>query len=297
MQILSFIKGLLPKFGKDRLQEDINICRSELQNVVIPSYKNAASVFTQPIAPEIKEFEKMWNSYIKVKTRGPLVTGIQTKLEEVLPILDLMDKYTQTEFESEIVVAGMTVLKSTIVRLVELSDFVSTYAIRLLNYLYVVEMTAVNKQPGYVGENLSPGEIKLIKTHFMEFCIALNALCREPKQTEKVLQSVPEVLVNARGEAALKVFGDAKVDPLGAFQVSGLVYNMIYRTGMLVAEIQANRYKRAKDLKSILELRLLALQQQTNGQEDAALEREIAIVQSRIDALDEKIRKAEESVQ
>ena len=61
--------------------------------------------------------------------------------------------------------------------------------------------------------------------------------------------------------------------------------------------MQANRYKRAKELKSVLELRLLNLQQQQSGNADATLDREIEIIQSRIDSLDEKIRKAEGSVQ
>lgn len=297
MQILAFVQSLLPKFGKDRLQEDINICRTELQNITIPSYTNAANVFDKPASKELQAFEKQWGSLIKVRAKGNMIASIKVKLEEVETTLGLIEKYTDSEFETEVVVAGMTVLKGTLVRMVEIADFVSTYALRFLNYAYISETTAVNGKPGAVGSDLSPAEIKLIKTHFIEFCIALNALSRPEKETEKLLTAIPEVLVNARGEAALKVFGEAKVDPLGVFQVKGFTGNPIYRVGMIVAEIQANRYKRAKDLKTVLELRMLDLQQSRSGQSDPALEREIDVIQSRIDSLDEKIRRAEESVQ
>ena len=85
--------------------------------------------------------------------------------------------------------------------------------------------------------------------------------------------------------------------PLGVFQVQGFTKSPIYHVGLLVAEMQANRYKRAKELKSILELRKLNLIQSRTGTADTGVERELEILQSRIDSLDEKIRKTEESVQ
>lgn len=296
MQILAFVKNLLPKFGKDRLQEDINICKNELQNTVIPSYEAAASALSTLQSKEAKEFEKLWFTYVKTAKKGSLVTSIQKKLQDIQPMLDMVENYTQKEFESEIIVAGMTVLKSTLVRMIEIADFTTTYSLRFLNYLYVLETTHILGEPGKVGSSLTPGEINLIKTHFVEFCIAVNALAKDPRQAEKVLETVPEILVNTRGEAALKVFGESKVDPLNVFQVKGFTHNPIYRVGLMVAEFQANRYKKAKELKSILELRLLNLQQIKAGNPEAQVDREIDIIQSRIDALDEKIRKAEESV-
>jgi hypothetical protein len=62
---------------------------------------------------------------------------------------------------------------------------------------------------------------------------------------------------------------------------------------MIVAEYQVARYKEKKELKSILELRLLNLKKTIDGSGDAALEKEINYTQSRIDKLNEQLRKAE----
>ena len=297
MQILNFVKSLLPKFGKNRLQEDINICRNELQNTVLPSYESAAKALTELDSKEAREFERQWATFVKTAKKGPLVASIKKQLEGVQPMLAFMDDFAQKEFETEVIVAGMTVLKSTVVRMVELAGFVSTYSLRFLNYLYVLETTHAMGKAGQMGSNLTPGEITLIKSHFMEFCLALNALSRDVKPTEKVLEKIPDILVNKNIDASLRVFGDAQIDPLGVFQVKGFTSNPIYHIGTIIAEAQANRYKRSKELKSILELRLLNLQQVNAKEQDAGTEREIEIIQSRIEALDEKIRKVEESVQ
>lgn len=296
MKILEFVTSLLPKINKSRLQEDLNITRNEFQNVVIPSYNAASSVLTKLSSPAAAEFERQWATFAKGAKRGPLIASIKEQLEGILPTLQMLEEAVDKEFEIEIINAALTVQKATIIRLLEITSFTSTYALRFLNYIYIQELQTEVGPDKEVASRMSPAETALIEKHFIEFCIAISALSRGSNEIEKTLKSVPEVLVNARGEAALKVFGDSKVDPAGIFKVKGFTGNLIYRIGMMVAEIQANRYKRNKELKSILELRLLNLQQQRAGQADATLEREIELVQSRIESLDEKIRRAEESV-
>ena len=297
MLMLKFVKSLLPKFGKDRLQEDINLVQTEIQNTVIPAYESAASALAKLQSKEAKDFERQWFSNVKQAKRTNLVTSIKDRLSVILDSVSMLEKVSETEFESEVVTAGLTVRKATIVRLVEVGGFVSTYAMRFLNYLYVLETSELKDGEQYIKNNLTPGEINLLKNHFFEFCVAVNAMARDKRQLEKVLTEVPEILVSDRGEAALKVFGEAKVDPTGVFRVKGFTYNPIYHIGLIIAERQANRYKLAKELKSILELRLVNLQQIRSGNPEANVDREIEMVQSRIDALDEKIRKDEESVQ
>ena len=66
---------------------------------------------------------------------------------------------------------------------------------------------------------------------------------------------------------------------------------------MMFAQSQVSRYKEAKDLKTNLELRKLYLDSiKASGQGDETLQREIDIIQSRIDRCAEQIRKEEEKV-
>ena len=66
---------------------------------------------------------------------------------------------------------------------------------------------------------------------------------------------------------------------------------------MMFAEFQVSRYKEAKELKTNLELRRLYLESfRASGQQDEGTQKEINIIQSRIDRCSEQIRKAEENV-
>lgn len=66
---------------------------------------------------------------------------------------------------------------------------------------------------------------------------------------------------------------------------------------MMVANYQVARYKEAVELKTNLELRKIFLEGlQANGQADAVVQKEIEIIQSRIDNCAEQIRKEEEKV-
>ena len=65
MQILNYVKSLLPHFNKERVQEDINICRNEMQNTTIVMYQNAEGALKNLQSKEAKEFEKQWFTYVK----------------------------------------------------------------------------------------------------------------------------------------------------------------------------------------------------------------------------------------
>lgn len=295
MNILNFVSSLLPSFKKDKLLEDLEVCTAELQNVVLPSYRLASSAITTLRSKQAKDFERLWASRAKDTKKGPMLASIHLKLEQVLPTLDLIGRYATKDFEEVIITQGLTIKKSTIIKLLEVADWANTYALKFLNYLYTLEIKEVSDTPSQLAGSLTPGEINVIETSFNEFIYALNALSKKPDQLEKILEKAPDILVKASSEATLALAGQA-TDQTGVFSLKGFIGSPIYRVGLIIAEYQATRYKRNKELKTLLELRLLNLQQQQSGNPDSAVEKEIEILQSRIEALDEKIRKAEESV-
>ena len=297
MKILGFVQSLLPSIKKDRLEEDLDICIKDITNTVIPAYTPAANAMHDMHSSEAKEFERMWFSNVRDAKKGEFIKSVESKLKDCMPVLEYIQRMIDEQFESEIMAEGLTILKTTLLRIVEISGFASTYALRLLNYIYTLETKEITGKESNIAGSLTQGEINLIKTHFLEYCIAINSISRDVKKTEKTLKAIPDVLVSAKGKAAMAAFGDAKTDALGAFNVRGFSLNPIYHIGMVIAEFQANKYKRNKDLKSVLELRLLNLQQAKDGKPDAVTDKEIELLQSRIESLDEKIRKAEESVQ
>lgn len=298
MNILKYAAGLLPMFPRNRLEEDARVTRTAIETTALTAYKRAEEVFSGKLkSPEGQKFAKEWKSLIQNPGREQeLVPSIRRKLEECLPALDYADKAIASDFEVDVVVAGITIKKATIVRILELEAFIATYSLRFLNYLYVCETAAVGAKNA-IQDQLSPGEIKLITHHFTEFCMALNAIARSEKDLVKQLDAVPDVLVDARGSAALASLSGNKVDPLSVFGIKNFTYNPIYHIGQIVAEMQASSYKRNVELLAVLELRAMNLQQQQSNNPDAGVEREITVVQGRIDKLSETIRKQEESIQ
>lgn len=299
MEILKFVTGLLPQFGKDRMEEDLRIVRTELETITIPAFALAEEVFGKPLkSREGQALEKSYRSSIGNMGRAAtLVVSIREKLQEIVPVLAALENAIDKDFEKEIFVAGLTLRKANILRMLELSGFVSTFSLRLLNYIYILETAEAGTNASYVADSMSPGEIKRIKSNMFEFCLALKALGQPKEKIQKTLDAIPEVLVNAKGQAALAAFTADKIDPFGLFNVQGFTYNPIYHIGMMVAEYQFDRYKRARELKSVLELRMLHLQKVRDDNTDPGVEREIQVIQGRIDGLSERIRKFEESAQ
>ena len=124
----------------------------------------------------------------------------------------------------------------------------------------------------------------------------IKSLSKDPKDFEKELAKLPDVTVGPMSEVTLTNVGSAKLDPINIFSMNGFI-SPIYRIGMMVANYQVARYKEAVELKTNLELRKIFLEGlQANGQADAVVQKEIEIIQSRIDNCAEQIRKEEEKV-
>jgi hypothetical protein len=85
-------------------------------------------------------------------------------------------------------------------------------------------------------------------------------------------------------------------DPMESAGLSGFVGSAIYAIRLPIAQWQNDRYEAAKSKKQQLELRLLYLQMQSKQKHDPAIEKEIAVVQDRIDGLEYKLRKTEEDL-
>lgn len=172
-------------------------------------------------------------------------------------------------------------------------DLFPDILLRLLNYFYVLEAAATSKDNSYVSKELSKGDIKELESSLPDFCRAIKSLSKDPKDFEKELAKLPDVTVGPMSEVTLTNVGSAKLDPINIFSMNGFI-SPIYRIGMMVANYQVARYKEAVELKTNLELRKIFLEGlQANGQADAVVQKEIEIIQSRIDNCAEQIERRE----
>lgn len=298
MEILKFLKTLLPSFGKERLAEDARITKEELKNVVLATYSNAEPLvklkkFNHKV---MVDFDMLFQRNVKVDRGDNMIGCIAKTLPKVIEFQEGIENLIDKKFEKDIIVEGVTVFKANVIQAQEMLSFVSRYAAMFLNYAYVLETEAVNGDTRYVKDALSPGDIDYINTSFLDFVKAYALVSRTGKDVTKVLEEVPDVIIGKSPEAVTAVFDNDKTDPLNLRDVKGFSSSPIFHVRLIVAQWQANRYKRMQDTKTVLELRLLNLQKQLDKNPDARIETQINYIQSRIDGYAEKMRKDEESV-
>ncbi len=287
----------MPRFTKDRLTEDARITLSELETIAIPAYGSALTIlkprsFSSSI---VKDMEKTYKRNVKSAGSSNLLEAINDGLEVMLKNHKIIQDYVEKVFEDEVISAGVSVLKVNLIRLLELHSFCTRFSLKLLNYIYVLETAEVQANDKYVKESLSAGEIKWLDENFLTFCFAMGACTKSPKSVTDTLNAIPDLILSEGAEAAIASVGEAKADPFNVATL-GFSSSPIFHVRMVVANFQANRYKEKKELKTILELRLLNLKRNMEKNPDAALEREIEYVQSRVDRLDHYIREVEGSV-
>lgn len=304
MNIVSYVKSLLPKFGKDRVLEDSRIIRTELETVSIPSYVEAEKAFTKWTfkSETLKGFITIFNRNIKPTSgfgnKDNMVITIRKGLERLLDILEMTEDNLQKNLEEDVIADGVTCLKANLIQCLEGVSYLSKYSFKLLNYIYVAETGALeDNEKNALKSNFSPAELEYIEKGFVEFCLVFGALTRSKQEFTKLIDQVPDIMVNfTNGDAITSTITSDKLDPLGMRSFSVRVTNPIYHIGLMVAEWQAQQYKLSKETKKILELRLLNLELIVQKNPDAKLQQEIEYIQSRIQGLDFKIRKMEESI-
>jgi hypothetical protein len=297
--ILNYASKLLPVFKKDRIIDDARVVQTELNTNTIPSYETAIEIF-KPSAVKSKiiiDLNKAYSTNMGGNSRSGMVADVWARLKSISDVVTLVSSDAMNNFEASVIVDGISLHKVSLIKTLELCGFISRYALRFLNYLYILETSEVSKNPGeYIGRQLSKGEIKELELYFSDFCRSLKALSNNPEFFNKEIEKLPNITVNPMSEATMANIGSSKLDPLNIFALSGFV-SPIYRVGMMFAEYSVSRYKETKELKTNLELRRLYLENcKATGQIDEGMQKEIDIIQSRIDRCSEQIRKAEEKV-
>jgi hypothetical protein len=297
LRIIDYIKALLPRLDKSKVQEDLRVTSSELSNAVIPTYQNAAEYFklNKIKSDEAKNLTSIFYSHFNLQGGGKkssLVEEISKRLPAFKDNTDYVLEQAEELFEKDIIKEGLTAKKAILLRAADYTSFVSRYSLDLLNYLYAVESKAMGK-----GDPLPPATIKYITSNISKFAIMLSDYSVPNKDFRKLVLDVPEINIGNKNAAATSaLFGNSSVDPFSASQVQGFV-NPIYHVRLMEAEWQASRYKANKEKKKLIEMQLLHLKLLNDGKSDPKIEEEIEYLQSRVDKLGRYLLEVEESLQ
>lgn len=299
VSILHYTAALLPIFKKDRILDDARVVQTELLTNTIPVYESSESLFAPKLvkSKELNNFSKTYFTYLGGNNPKGMIADISARLKHINAVVNYVTQAAENKFETSVVVDGITLYKVSLIKVLELCGFISRYSLRFLNYAYILEAGATGGgAEDYLNQELSKAEVRELDKYFADYCRTLKSLSRDPKQFMKDVEQLPDIVVGPNSEATMSNLGTTKLDPLNLFAVNGFV-NPIYRIRMGFAERQVSRYKEAKELKTNLELRKIYLENyRASGSQDEATQKEINVIQSRIDRCAEQIRKTEESV-
>lgn len=302
MKILSYVKSLLPRMGKDQVLEDLRNTSTELDDVVAPSYRNASEFFrsnkfqSDPAKDLEAAFQRKFDRNGQSKQPN-FISEINFRVPFLRENVAFIEEQIEALFEREIYAEGLSARKAILLRAAEHLSFISRMSADILNYVYTSEAQAVGSD-AFDGSELSPAEKRHVEINIGNFSQLLSDYGMPNKKFVDMIGTIPDIFVNSRSAASVAgAFDESDVDPFQANTLSNFVGNPIYHLRVIVTEWQASRYRANKDKKRMLELRLLHLEMLEAKKSDPKVEQEIEYTRNRVNKLDRALREVEESVE
>ncbi len=300
MSILTFIKGLTHKLGKNEIAKSCELTLDGLRDNTLPAYESALDLFKtfKLSTPEAKDYQQ--DLVRGVKGAGnSMFEIIYTAMQNAEGWLVGISKKSETLFGDQEATMALTYQKANYLRAVAAIGFGVEFARRFLNYIYVLETAKVEENTETL-EQQTKAQVDYIVKHFGDFVIVTRFLQKKFEDVAATIDDAPDAVVSSLTEQTFAhTLGAARLDPLGMnnftlpYDVSTRI-NPFYLIGTMVASFQVACYKAAKDELDLLQMRKLYLEKLAKGKPDAALQVQIEKLQERITNKQYEIEKLEE---
>jgi hypothetical protein len=300
----SYLSSLLPFFKKDTVLEDLRITKDELE-AVIKSYQEAETVFkagrfkNEKTTRLAKDYQLGITN--KLGSRN-FINDITKRLENVYDNVLTVELLLDKTLEKDIIKDGLTAKKASLIQAANYSSFISRFSYDVLNYVYVLETEQTEKllkSKDVEGTSeLPPAKINYIISNISSFGRLLDVLGLPNKEFVKVIDDLPDVVVNEKTIVSLDgVYGESNLTPFSSQLAKGFMeMGPIYHFRIAIAEWQARRYKANQDKKQLLELRKLNLEMENDKNPSPKVQAEIEYLATRIGNVEYSMKQMEEAV-
>ena len=270
MIISKFINALKPKLSKVDILSDIHSQQKELDEVVITSYKEFNSVFSNYKFKSdlLVKIEK------ELKKRAPgknnLFGEILSRLETLRENLDKIESLVDKHFTDVIYKDAINLAQANLMQFITASSYVIRYSRNLMT-LGLIEEAEAN------GQNSSISMVKVehtrLENEFVRYVNTLINVTDKGKAAESLISRIPNTFASDETVAAHSS-NKSYVDPFSLnFLDSG--FNPAYFIGMIVAEKQAANYQDSKEDFEVQQSLLLNLRLAQARENDPKLEKKI----------------------
>lgn len=296
MKIMSFIASLLPTFDRQRVIGNIAALQSELGGSVVKVATEASELIGKKKlqADYSKELDKRFHQITRIFRSANIVQAIATVLESLPAKLGYLENLVNTDFAKDVARDALSYQKASVLKYLEVTEFFSNYAERLLLKIMEAETCAMNGTDATFGQNASPALHKWMDQNERDFFQVLEALALPLKDVQEKIDAIPNITALPDNVDTVKeTVGANALDPLGLGFLITTWFNPIYRLRMNYADWQVKRYRAKQELTQALQFRLLALKEAYAKKQDPRLEKSINYHEGRINELTRELAETE----
>ncbi|EKD89613.1 MAG: hypothetical protein ACD_33C00033G0002 [uncultured bacterium] len=304
MNIINFIKRLLPSFNKSDILTDMEVSIEYISNI-LDSYASYESVLkvTKITAKKnkdvLKEFYKdlkLPKSKVKLSNNENIATDMLTLFKNVKVNGDYILEELDGAINDVIVSEALTAYKAFLIRSIGHYYFMTKFATDLLNFIYINETLEVNEDLDKEYKLNKKQEENIVKNIWI-FARLLSLYGLDHETFKDNISSIENItLPKEEVEKVVNIYNSGNVDAFNNLP-SGFIGSPIYSIRLVFAQWQSQRHHELKDKKKLLELRYLHYKLlKESGQSDVNVENEIIYLQKRLSDIDYKLAKLEEGV-
>lgn len=293
MKIIDVIRSVIPTIFKRDVNDKLQQLQKELETSTIPILKET-TMFFEGKEFRSKEVQRLITPFNRIvqKRQGNIITTIRYTAENIGNIANELKPILERNFKDATSSSGLTYRKAQYLQLIDTAMFFSEYARLFANYIIVAE-TAEFDPGNTIKKRLTPVQIKKIETEFINFTHATNILNNKLATIIRMLESVPDLIIDEENIGMVEATSGVKtVDPVN-FGFISANYNPFYAIQMKMAVNDHAKYERALEQREMIRLRLHNLNKLAAGEPDPYVQKEIELLEEKVQKLDAQIAKTE----
>lgn len=296
MKIEQYVANVTGGLNKRQVVEHVRRLRQDLRDNTCPPYQSASEWFKDYTFKSkfASDFSQQFGRNAKLPFRGNYVQVVYQVLDRTAKNMEIIEKLVDRHFSNEIMASGLTYLKGNLIQYIDIVDFATRYARKLLLLTYASEKNALERNGAEMGKEMPRPEMQWLEANRDNFFAALASISPTPAELEKAIEQIPDIVVaQADGAILSNTLGRQSIDPLRMGFISARV-NPIYHFRKWLVEREVARYDAAVEERQLLEYRLLDLKNLQNGEPDPKLQQIIEYNSKRLEKLNFRIAKMEE---
>ena len=292
--VVEFVQSLVPRMAKDDVVTDISTTIQEFETLVLPIVASLRSEkkHIKLKAGVSKGIMSTFSSHYKGKGKSHIVEALDEALPNVITNMKTVRDNLDSSLEADVITAGLTAEKATLIRIAEHGAFMTDYCLDLISCVISDE---VEEKSDIKNDDIPPIKLRKLTENAANFGILLNTYSVDPKLFKDKINTIPPVTFNADTATLIRgTYGESSLDPFNAILTHGFTGNPVYHLRMVWEEYQNKRYRAKADKKKMLELKVLQLKHLTEGRNDPKVESQIKYIQNRINELEYEMEKMKE---